>query len=1069
MPSVFISYSRVDTNFVRRLHDALKAAEYEIWVDWEDIPPSATWTDEIRTGVTGADAFIYVISPDSVASEVCGRELGWAVERNKRIVPVVHREPDGAKVPEVAAALNWVFLRDSDDFDAGVATLTSAVETDLDHVRTHTRLGIAAGRWNESGRDRSQLLRGQELAAAEAWLVGGAGLKPEPTQLQREYVLASRQSATRRQRTVIGAVTFGLAVAIVLAIVALVQRSSAIHERNVAQAGELDAVAQRDYPSDPEESVLYALKGAQITPSSTTEGVLRESLSKSQMRVRYSLGDLNGVPVSQGDAVWSPDGQRLLVTSPGVWARIYSPGSGKGYVSLAGTTSAPHQSAWDALGNRVVLGGHDTAVYDAQTGAVIRRWPVESVFVALTPDGSEAVAVETTSTGAVSGRVFDVASGRLVSTFEPRFSGGATCFALSPTGTLAAQCDSQTTTNQNTKAALDIWNVQSGRLVRSVPSASLISSVAFNPDGSEYVFTNTGMTVNTTGSLSAAEIAAQDNADAGAPSTFVYKTAAATGPPLIEFGGGPASAAAFGPSLGEPEVAYALLNPAEIELYNFAQHKSVTLLGPTDTINSLSFSRDGLFLVAGSQDKTARVFDTVYGGAAVEVLAGAEGGITSASFGMNDTRIATTSIDGTTRVWAGPLPRPTVTVPGIGIPSASVGFNADGTVVLNTTRAGQGEVLAASDLRVLSRFSAGPGLGFGGAALSADGRYVFAATGPYDTLTKRATPDSVFTFDAATGREIARMPATPAGPIIAAADLAGNRLVTIGATGIASEWDPRTGRLLHTLEASGGVPGAVVFSRDGSQIAIVRYPNPLPTSVTIATSFGSPTVDLWSASSGHLIRAITADRINSTQIPGELPYAPLAAAFSPDDGTLAVAGGNQYIELYNTHTGALLKELATQGTTLGNYAVSLAYSPNGQLFAAGAGAGTYVWRLPGYQPLAPFQQEPVSEAPVVVGDGLGVTVGFTSDSSTMITQGATAIIDTVQAWNPNLVLQLESLPATRGTLNPQGTQFVGVNSTGVSLYPCDLCGGLTHLTTLARTRITLPPSFQAQLLKNNGG
>jgi hypothetical protein len=55
MPAVFVSYSRTDKDFVHRLHDALGGRGYDVWVDWEDIPPSAEWFAEIRAGVAGAD------------------------------------------------------------------------------------------------------------------------------------------------------------------------------------------------------------------------------------------------------------------------------------------------------------------------------------------------------------------------------------------------------------------------------------------------------------------------------------------------------------------------------------------------------------------------------------------------------------------------------------------------------------------------------------------------------------------------------------------------------------------------------------------------------------------------------------------------------------------------------------------------------------------------------------------------------------------------------------------------------------------------------------------------------
>ena len=100
MTGVFISYSRRDKDFVGKLRDALSARKYDVWVDWKDIPPSTEWLNEIRGGIDGADAFIYLISPDSVSSEVCARELGHAVEQHKRIIPVVRRDPDGTTVPE---------------------------------------------------------------------------------------------------------------------------------------------------------------------------------------------------------------------------------------------------------------------------------------------------------------------------------------------------------------------------------------------------------------------------------------------------------------------------------------------------------------------------------------------------------------------------------------------------------------------------------------------------------------------------------------------------------------------------------------------------------------------------------------------------------------------------------------------------------------------------------------------------------------------------------------------------------------------------------------------------------
>jgi|SRR6187551_3655430 len=72
---VFISDSRKDKEFVRRLDEELKRRDREAWVDWEGIPPGDTWEKTIYSAIEDTDTFVFVLTPDSVASEVCGREI----------------------------------------------------------------------------------------------------------------------------------------------------------------------------------------------------------------------------------------------------------------------------------------------------------------------------------------------------------------------------------------------------------------------------------------------------------------------------------------------------------------------------------------------------------------------------------------------------------------------------------------------------------------------------------------------------------------------------------------------------------------------------------------------------------------------------------------------------------------------------------------------------------------------------------------------------------------------------------------------------------------------------------
>ncbi|MEL6384071.1 MAG: TIR domain-containing protein, partial [Cyanobacteria bacterium J06626_18] len=129
--NVFISYSRRNKEFVQKLHAALESTGREIWVDWENIPVAVDWWQEIQVGIELADTFVFVLSPDSVASKVCRQEIKEAVRHNKRLVPIVCQDVDPAKVHPELARLNWIFLRSQDDFEKGFKGLLEALDQDL--------------------------------------------------------------------------------------------------------------------------------------------------------------------------------------------------------------------------------------------------------------------------------------------------------------------------------------------------------------------------------------------------------------------------------------------------------------------------------------------------------------------------------------------------------------------------------------------------------------------------------------------------------------------------------------------------------------------------------------------------------------------------------------------------------------------------------------------------------------------------------------------------------------------------------------------------------------------------
>jgi hypothetical protein len=52
---------------------------------------------------------MFVLSRDSVASEVCGKEVSHALALNKRFAPIVCRRADDNAIPEALRRLNFIF------------------------------------------------------------------------------------------------------------------------------------------------------------------------------------------------------------------------------------------------------------------------------------------------------------------------------------------------------------------------------------------------------------------------------------------------------------------------------------------------------------------------------------------------------------------------------------------------------------------------------------------------------------------------------------------------------------------------------------------------------------------------------------------------------------------------------------------------------------------------------------------------------------------------------------------------------------------------------------------------
>ncbi|MEO0596387.1 MAG: toll/interleukin-1 receptor domain-containing protein, partial [Chloroflexota bacterium] len=212
---VFISYSRRDSQFARRVVNELGRHGRDIWVDWEDINVAEDWLQAVYNGIETSDTFIFIITRNSVMSEVCNLEIQHARLHNKRIIPIVHEPIEGTLLEEVQTFwddtewsemayknwqtighLNWLFFVDSAIFSSQISNLVRVIDTDLKHIKAHTRLLVRAREWETNAQSNSFLASGDELITAETWLKATEENEkdPPPTALHKRYIEASREA-----------------------------------------------------------------------------------------------------------------------------------------------------------------------------------------------------------------------------------------------------------------------------------------------------------------------------------------------------------------------------------------------------------------------------------------------------------------------------------------------------------------------------------------------------------------------------------------------------------------------------------------------------------------------------------------------------------------------------------------------------------------------------------------------------------------------------------------------------------------------------------------------------------
>jgi hypothetical protein len=108
---VFLSYSRKDQDTAVAVRKALEAKEVEVFRDLDNTLAGEEWWVRITELISAADAIIFLLSPDSARSPMCGKEVDYAQGQGKRILSAVLAEVDWSAAPPGLSKIHSADLR----------------------------------------------------------------------------------------------------------------------------------------------------------------------------------------------------------------------------------------------------------------------------------------------------------------------------------------------------------------------------------------------------------------------------------------------------------------------------------------------------------------------------------------------------------------------------------------------------------------------------------------------------------------------------------------------------------------------------------------------------------------------------------------------------------------------------------------------------------------------------------------------------------------------------------------------------------------------------------------------
>ena len=199
--NIFISYSRKNFHRAEEIRDTLTSENFSAYLDQYDIEPGEPWKKRLGGLILSADKVIFLLSPASASSDICGWEAKQALKLGKQLIPIIVEETANEDIPVELGQLNFIFMRDADEQVANFHKLLRALTMNLEWEREKTRLAGLAGTWSDNERDPAFLLSSEKaISSGEDWILSTPETSPPAPQSLVDFFSKSRVYFNKRRR-----------------------------------------------------------------------------------------------------------------------------------------------------------------------------------------------------------------------------------------------------------------------------------------------------------------------------------------------------------------------------------------------------------------------------------------------------------------------------------------------------------------------------------------------------------------------------------------------------------------------------------------------------------------------------------------------------------------------------------------------------------------------------------------------------------------------------------------------------------------------------------------------------